>query len=189
MIEYLPLVLTGIGIIVSILYYTNVLRNQNTQRNTNLYLEYFNRIFSDPLKSQFYKIMTWSFEDYDDFEKKYGKLPDGEDWFHIVTKEPMKDFVDVLFHNEVLGVLWSTNTIDIEMVARMSEPITAFWSKYEELIYEWRRRTNLPLAWVEFEDLYLRLLEYSEKHNPVSDMVVTFKSRRKALGLPTYTNR
>ena len=31
-VEYLPIVLTGIGIIVSILYYTSVLRNANLQR-------------------------------------------------------------------------------------------------------------------------------------------------------------
>ena len=36
MIEYLPLVLTGIGITVSILYYTSVLRNANKTQQMQL---------------------------------------------------------------------------------------------------------------------------------------------------------
>ena len=38
-IEYLPIVLTGIGIIVSILYYAMVLRNQNTTRQAQLLMQ------------------------------------------------------------------------------------------------------------------------------------------------------
>ena len=50
-IEYLPIVLTGIGIIVSILYYTSVLRNANkTQqmqletRQAQLYMQLFREL-------------------------------------------------------------------------------------------------------------------------------------------------
>jgi hypothetical protein len=38
MIDYLPLILTGIGIIASILYYASVLRNANTTRQAQLYM-------------------------------------------------------------------------------------------------------------------------------------------------------
>jgi len=188
-IEYLPIVLTGIGIMVSMLYYAGVLRNQNTQRNTSLYLDFFNKIYSEPLKSQFYEVMCWSFDSFDDFESKYAKLPNRDNWYNQEREEPIQALVDVLFHFEMMGTLWSTNTIDIPMISRMSDFIISFWQKYEALIYEWRRRGNLYYAWVEFEELYLRILEYQREHSPVSDMIATFESRRKALGLPTYSNR
>jgi hypothetical protein len=58
-IEYLPIVLTGIGIIVSILYYTSVLRNANkTQqqqldtRQAQLFMQMYNK-WGDDLRESF----------------------------------------------------------------------------------------------------------------------------------------
>ena len=66
MIEYLPLVLTGIGIIVSLLYYTSVLRNaENTRRRDQLFLR-FQSIDKEWLKAYAYVIST-DFEDLEDF--------------------------------------------------------------------------------------------------------------------------
>ena len=71
MIEYLPLVLTGIGIIVSILYYTSVLRNSNKTRQYSTYIQTIG--FRDANYMKAYGDIQYfqKYEDYDDWKKKY----------------------------------------------------------------------------------------------------------------------
>jgi hypothetical protein len=79
MIEYLPLVLTGIGIIVSILYYSNVLRNANkTQqmqletRQVQLFMQMYTR-FQDKIEDLDMESVIWNklsgFEEYQEKEQ------------------------------------------------------------------------------------------------------------------------
>ena len=77
MIEYLPLVLTGLGIIVSILYYTSVLRNQNeTQqmqletRNAQFFIQFAKEINTPEKASNWAKLARYEWKDLKDFEEK-----------------------------------------------------------------------------------------------------------------------
>ena len=71
MIETIALVLTGIGIIASILYYTSVLRNANTTRQAQLYMGLINTFNSLEFRTQWHLIESATWEDYDDFHEKY----------------------------------------------------------------------------------------------------------------------
>ena len=44
MFEYLPLVLTGLGLTASIVYYANVLANANKNRELQIFMDVFNSI-------------------------------------------------------------------------------------------------------------------------------------------------
>ena len=71
MIESIPYVLTGIGIIVSILYYTSVLRNANKTRQTQLFMQLFDRMASEENRLRSMQILQLDFTGYDDYEEKY----------------------------------------------------------------------------------------------------------------------
>jgi hypothetical protein len=79
MIDYLPLVLTGIGIIVAIVYYTLTLRNANkTQelqletRQAQLFMQIFNRQYDIDQRKSIYLAQNIEYKDFDDFIEKYG---------------------------------------------------------------------------------------------------------------------
>jgi hypothetical protein len=174
-----------LGVLVAFSYYLLTLRNQNMQRNAQLFMDYHNKITSNPLKDQLREVMSWEWQDKEDFEAKYGKLPDPETFF-ADPENPLLNLVDVLAYYEGLGVLMSRNHLDIELISRFGGYITYLWEKYEGIIYEWRRQAEMPYWWVEFENLYLKIREYRERATSVTEMTAGFESRRKALGLTAY---
>ena len=174
------------GVIAGLSYYVITVRNQNKQRNAQLFIQYHDKIMSNPLKNKQSIVMSWKWENYDDFEEKYGKLPDASN-FYVDAESVLWNLFDVLAYYEGLGVLMSKHQLDLEMVIRFNGGlITRFWEKFESLIYEWRRRQNLLNWWVEFENLYLKIGEYWKRNTVVVDMVATIEPRRQALGLPKY---
>ncbi|TFH14082.1 hypothetical protein E4H04_10865, partial [Candidatus Bathyarchaeota archaeon] len=98
-IEYLPIVLTGIGIIVSILYYTSVLRNQNKTRQTQLFLQFYNRLTDKQFFTEFKNTLDQEWTDFDDYLEKYGYGP---------------TLFDIYL--EGVGLLVKRNQIDISLV-------------------------------------------------------------------------
>ena len=78
MIESIPLVLTGLGLTASILYYTMVLRNTNEAqkraqetRRTQLSTSITERIGSKDFLRDFIELAQLEWIDVDDFLKKY----------------------------------------------------------------------------------------------------------------------
>ena len=70
MIEYLPLVLTGFGIIASILYYSNVLRNADQTRKTQMFMQLHQSKYQQNGLESIFRLMNLEWEDYDDYMKK-----------------------------------------------------------------------------------------------------------------------
>jgi len=78
-IEYLALILTGLGIIVSILYYASVLRNANkTQqiqletRQAQFMSQISNELNSVENRMIYFELSAMEWTDWADFENKYG---------------------------------------------------------------------------------------------------------------------
>jgi len=147
-IENLPIVLTGIGIIVSILYYANVLQNTAKSRQIQI-------IGSVPSPTD-WSFMEWRFQDYDQFMSEYG--PE-------VNPDGFKQFM--LWGNklEAFGVYVREGLLSIRLVCLLSGgTIIAFWEKYQLFFDEWRGRLNRPRDFIEAEYLYEKAVEYFEKH-------------------------
>ena len=159
MIEYLPLVLTGIGLTASIVYYANILRNANkTQemqletRNAKFFMQFVMEMSSSEFLNFWIIMLQWEWTDYDDFERKYGSVNQPELFgprYHV-----WKMF-------DVLGWLVESGVVGIEDVnALMSQSLLWSWTKFESIIREWRRLYNMPDAFIYWERLNQKVLEY-----------------------------
>jgi hypothetical protein len=169
MIEYLPLVLTGIGIIVSMLYYTNVLRNAHKTQQLQLETRQaalFMSLYETYQSLEFVKtrrdVIELEWNDFDDFWAKYGLNTNNDAWVKWQSQAS--------FFNGV-GVLVKKGLIDISLVDELfSNVIHRMWNHMGPIIIEWRNtrkdlypRTHELLHG--FDYLYNTHLEYI-KENP-----------------------
>jgi len=163
-IEYLPIVLTGIGIIVSILYYTSVLRNANkTQqqqldtRQAQLFMQIYDKWMSPTLSEAWNTIQKYEFKDYQDFKTFFMT------WDEATPEHTA--FGHLIGYYEGVGVLVKEGLIDIRMVALlMTGMTTSFYSKL--LPYAERARKEFGMDWfaIETEYLYNELTKYIQEH-------------------------
>jgi hypothetical protein len=161
-IENLPLVLTGIGLTASILYYTMILRNANkTQqlqqetRQLQLYTTTFQPGWNKEWMSSLIEIMyRTEWKDYEDFMEKYGPEKD----LDLYTS-----FIQVIELFQMIGLFVEQGAIDLDIVIRHNGNFTVrLWEKVESFIKGHRRATNNPMHWSSFEYLY----EEVKKLNP-----------------------
>ncbi len=80
MIDSLPLVLTGLGLTASIVYYASILRNQNKTRQTQLFMNFYESYRSIEFRKQFGIVMRLEYTDYEDFMEKYGMKKNPDTW-------------------------------------------------------------------------------------------------------------
>jgi len=147
--------LQTVGILVGVFYYIITIRTN--QRNQELALEtrqaqlfsqyhlYFNdKAFAkDRLDIRNY----WEWEDYEDFNRKYGTASRDLDLY--------SQWTSLLAYYEGLGVLVKRGLINIELVDdMMSGAITRYWEKHEGLIKEMREKANWPQIAEHIEYLY-----------------------------------
>jgi hypothetical protein len=181
-IEYLPVVLTGIGIIVSILYYTSVLRNANKTRElqlaaqqqaeetrqAQLFMNIYSQSFADKEWNKAYrKIITADLPNYGEYSKKY-------DYFNPNPADP--EFLEaaawILSFYEGLGVFVKQGLIDINSIAlTMTGATTSLWEKFRPFVYIDREKFNSPRALSEFEYLYDELMKHIEEHPELSTQI------------------
>jgi hypothetical protein len=70
-LEVAAILLSGIGISASIVYYSNVLRNTNKQRMTQLAMSLSNILSSPETTGNTIKILSYKWDDFEDFRRKY----------------------------------------------------------------------------------------------------------------------
>ena len=151
MIEYLPLVLTGIGIIISILYYASVLRNANrTQqmhletRQAQLYTQIVRELFSEEYMKKSIHLLKMEWDDYDDFERKYGS---------DTNEDSYAERYSVWYFMNNIGFLLHENLINVETAnALVSQFALWDWAKFKDVIYTQREVYKIPdfLEWFEY---------------------------------------
>ena len=147
MIDYgtLSIILTGIGIIVAITYYTLTLRNANRTRQAQLYMDLFQEISSPQWLLNNATLLNQEWEDYDDFEKKYGSNEHPE---HYAMRRSM------WLQLGSIGVMLKMKLLDPEMVYFLLQERASWqWKKWESIIKEQRIRYKLPSDGIWFEYL------------------------------------
>ena len=152
MIEYLPIVLTGIGLTASIIYYASILRNANkTQeqqlqtRRIQLSTSITEKIGSKDFLQDFAEIVSIKWTDIDDFIKKYD---------HRVNPESYAQRWTVWLAYENLGYLLREGLIDQEILFNVaSTGSILIWGKYYPVIENIRKNELGPRFMENFEYL------------------------------------
>jgi hypothetical protein len=168
MIESIPLILTGLGLTASIVYYTNILSNANKTRELQLKnqeqtlktreITFFHNTLGTMISSSIglknMSIITnQKFSSYEEWEQIHDNNPDyREAWLWMFTLL------------DLMGIYLKEGVIDIELFA-LSNPwyFISFWNQYEH-IFDKRKETygasyfqNMKYFFDEFE-------KYMKKH-------------------------
>lgn len=161
MIEYLPVVLTGIGLTASILYYSHILRNANKTQKLTLetrQVQMFMNISDVRSTPEFQKLLyrvayvdEWS--DIEDYYRKYGPKENLDNY-----SEHM--YIWQLF--ETTGFLLEKGVIDDSFLDDLFKiTLIDVWTKYEPVIHALRERSGKQKLWNQFEYLATELMKAS----------------------------
>jgi len=151
-LEVIALVLTGLSITASIIYYANVLSNANkTQlmqietRQANILMNLHSEWGKDEYQKASWTVMGLDFDDFDDFVNKYGPATEYTDlnrkifkvgWFFnglgsLVHKEfASLDLVDELFGYMVIWLWEILEPIFVEERKLFNQPKSLEWFEY-----------------------------------------------------------
>jgi hypothetical protein len=83
--KFLAVILTGLGLTVSILYYTNVLRNQNKVLKTQVLLRSLESLSKRETNIDWWTVQHLEWTDPEDFNEKYNPKKDTELYARINT--------------------------------------------------------------------------------------------------------
>ena len=159
MIESIPLVLTGIGLTASIVYYASILRNANkTQqqaletRQAAMFMNIYNQ-WTSGIHRHWGIISSWEWDDYDEYTQKYGDT------------ESQEMVQSVGGYYEGIGVLVKEGLVPIRLVALFSTTvIIRFHEKFRGIAEKERVLFNSPRIGIETESLYNELMTYHKEH-------------------------
>jgi hypothetical protein len=164
-IEIIALILTGLSITASIVYYANILKNANkTQqqqleiRQAQLFMQIHSKWSDIAYKTEARKLLHWEFTDVDDYLEIYTG-PDNLEYEGSITA--------INTYLEGVAVLMDRKLIDASMVDElMSGYVIQYWEKFRPKMIELRKRHNYPhlSEWVEY--LYNAIKEITVKQHP-----------------------
>ena len=166
MVDYLPLVLTGLSITASIIYYASVLRNQNKTRQTQLFMQIYQTRNEHENMVRWYELSSWEWEDLDDFRRKY--QTDASPEIKVLPAEQFATY-------DGIGLLVKDRLVDVNTVFQlMSEPIVVMWFKFETVIKGFRRETEVGTNYFEnFEYLANEMIKMRKQRGlslPISTL-------------------
>ena len=146
-LEVVAIFLSGISISVSLFYYANVLANANKTRQTQLFMQLYDKFVTKEFQEYFRTMIhLYEWTDTDDYIAKYSIVNNFED--SVVTST-------VFHYFEGIGVLVEEGLIDSKLVAKLlAASVIQLWEKYESMILERRERSNRPRIYDKTEYLY-----------------------------------
>ena len=164
-IENLPLVLTGLGLTASILYYTMILRNANKTQQNQLetrQVQMFMHIFNHTQTPGYIKAgRVFGLIEFENFEEALQLF----DPSNPESVENYEALTTIIAFYEGLGSLVKEGFLDIRWVALLMAGSTRQnWEKIEPVIDEMRLVKNYPRLASEMEYLYIELMKYIEEH-------------------------
>ena len=136
MSEYqtLSIVLTGIGMIIALTYYSLQIRNQNRTRQAQLLMQIYSRLDTPEKSRAFLNLVTWEFTDFEDFLKKCDPLKKSEEAYILNT---------FMVTFDGIGTLVKEGFIDIHPVATLlGGGAVLFWSKFDHIKEDIRKYMN-----------------------------------------------
>jgi hypothetical protein len=159
------------GVIAGFSYYVLTVRaNQKSQRiaeeSREVQLVTRNRTFEDNIQE--IELLNMEWEDYDDFESKYGSDNNPDNWAKRVTS--WDNF-------NRLGYLVKNGLVEKEPVFELVGTISyVMWEKFGDVIIEIRQRYNQPWAFQYFEYLADDSVKYIQEKGYDTSVPDTFYS-------------
>ena len=128
--EVYAILISGLGITASILYYTLTLRNQNRSRETQWISQLLENKINEESMESFMEVMSAQWTDIDDFMKKYDNTVNPR---HAAIRNAQWSFYDML------GGFVKDHRLDIDLVYRFyNMRCLLMWFKFETLIKYYR---------------------------------------------------
>ena len=148
--DQVVLVVPMLALAASITYYAMILRNQNKTLQTQLFLQFYNKLTDKQFYEEFKETRDQKWSDYDDYIEKYGHGPTLFDLFL-----------------EGVGLLVKRGQIDITFVDDlMSSLVINYWHSHGSIMLEMRKRRKMPQVaeWTEY--LYHEIMKVVSKQHP-----------------------
>jgi len=147
-LTYLTLISVPVGVIYHIMTLRNTRRNQEQQletRQAQLFTQLYSEFRSAENLRLYGKALQMTWDDHDDFEKKYGL----ENW------EKRIPYTSLSLFFEEIGVLIEEELIDIYLVIQLiGGTFRMFYEKFEPYVLEVRVRQRYPQYFDKMEYLY-----------------------------------
>jgi hypothetical protein len=135
--EFLAVIVSILGLAASITYYAIVLRNQNKTRQTQLFMQTYQKVATPELQTLTAEVLEWEWTDFEDFKEKYFK-----------NTKRRGEWASSMLLFDGFGVLLKEGYIDSEVLFRLEQSGTRggvlLWYKFKPIIEEIRRRENNP---------------------------------------------
>jgi hypothetical protein len=155
--EFLAIILTGLGLIASILYYASILSNANRTQRMQLETRQANVLMSlhsewgrDEYQKAVWTVLELDFDDFDDFVDKYGPV--------IKNTEVNRDIFKVCWFFNGLGSLVHKGFASLELVNELFGYMAIWvWDILEPIIVQERILFDQPKSLEWFEYLYRQL--------------------------------
>ena len=124
--EFLAIILTWIGLSASILYYSLTIQSQNKTRRLQIIKDIWDWISDEEGYKKFIYLMTMTWSDYADFQRKYGGF---------TNPEAYSQRFSVWNKMNGLGYMVKEGVIDVETVYDHSGGrILWMWDKFQPII-------------------------------------------------------
>ena len=154
MIDYLPLVLTGIGIIVAIIYYTLTLRNASKTRELQIFMAIVNDLNSQEKRTTYAETLFEEVADYDEFVERFGGNANP---LHYGKRSSL------WWTYNSMGIMLKRGHISIDVIDDLvGLSVVLQWKKWGEIILEHRDRRSWPSYYTGFEYLAKELMKIQE---------------------------
>ncbi|MHA2163893.1 MAG: DUF4760 domain-containing protein [Candidatus Thorarchaeota archaeon] len=162
--SYLTPISLTIGVIYHIMTLRNTRKNQEQQletRQTNILMGLHSEWGSDEYQQASWTVIGLDFEDFEDFERKYGSVSEK-------TPFNIEIFKVCWFYNG-LGVLVNQELADFEVVSKLfGYAVVWIWEILEPMIIGEREKFNQPKSLEWFEYLYHRIKDDEGKTSLLS---------------------
>ena len=169
MVEYetISVIFTGLSISLAAFYYISTLRNTRLTRQAQLFNQVYQTFSSTELHRNYMELINYEWEDYDDFERKYGSNTQLDSYSKRAS-------LWVWFNG--LGLLMQKKLIDPEMVYFTAGNQALWtWAKFEPIIKEICSRMNVSDSFEHFEYLVKEMRKISDKRgSSLADIPSTF---------------
>jgi len=156
-LQTISIVLTGIGMMIALMYYAFQIRNQNKTRQAQLYMPIYARFQEKDFMKKYIDILNlWDWDTPQEFHEKYGPR---------VDMDAYSDYMNVNTYFTGIGVLVKRKLISPDLVNDLvGDVLVRFWERNEAYLHYLRELRDWPTLGEHFEYLYHVMKPLVDQH-------------------------